>query len=210
MREASQSSRDFHGHAGVGSFTPVNLVSRAASEEPVAAPANGAAMAKEGTSACVGVRHAKAPRMRNFRFGLVVVWSSVFGLLVTAACSEESEAPKDAIADDSGGDTKDASAAVDARSTNDDAEAKVDAQGSHCNALTVDGVPPSTISAVTAPAPAPVGGVIEDGTYFAVQYVIYGRPKAVPEAPYVRSKVVVTGNVWQAANADPVKAPVTN
>ncbi len=148
--------------------------------------------------------------MRNFRFGLVVVWSSVFGLLVTAACSEESEAPKDAIADDSGGDTKDASAAVDARSTNDDAEAKVDAQGSPCNALTVDGVPPSTISAVTAPAPAPVGGVIEDGTYFAVQYVIYGRPKAGPEAPYVRSKVVGTGNVWQAANADPVKAPVTN
>ncbi len=75
-----------------------------------------------------------------------------------------------------------------------------------CNTLTIAGAPVGVQRAVTDPAPTPTGGAIEDGTYFLTEYVIFGRPKAIGPAPFLRSKLVVQGGVWEAVTADPTDA----
>lgn len=72
-----------------------------------------------------------------------------------------------------------------------------------CNALTLEGSPVATMRAVTLPAPAPTGGLIEDGTYFLTESVIFGRPSDVPAQPWIRSKLVVRAGVWEQVNAGP-------
>lgn len=75
--------------------------------------------------------------------------------------------------------------------------------GSACNALTIGSTPVGVVRATTEASPAPIGGVIEDGTYVFSEYVTYGKMNAVPAAPFLRSKLVVKGATWEQVNAGP-------
>lgn len=92
--------------------------------------------------------------------------------------------------------------AGDARDARDDG-AFIDAKTSSCNPLNLDGVTAAVKRAVTDIAPSPTGGIIEDGTYVATEYVIYGRLAAVPPSPFVRSKLVISGGTWQSVTGSP-------
>lgn len=76
--------------------------------------------------------------------------------------------------------------------------ATTDPSAASCNALSLEGVSAAVTRAVTDIAPLPTGGVIEDGTYVATDYVIYGRPANVAPVPFVRSKLVISGGTWQS------------
>ena len=65
-----------------------------------------------------------------------------------------------------------------------------------CNTLADDG-PPVTATAVSATAPAPAGGTIEDGTYELTAMTLYGGTSADLPPGTVSVVVEVTGSVMQ-------------
>lgn len=139
----------------------------------------------------------------RWRTRLSLVALVAWGALVMVACADEKQngavSPRDrpdgSSTGDDFGDAGDAGHARDAR----DDDATIDASAASCNAVSLDGVTAAVVRAVTESAPAPTGGIIEDGTYVATDYVIYGRPANIPAAPWVRSKLVISGGTWESA-----------
>jgi hypothetical protein len=136
------------------------------------------------------------------------VTTVAWGAFVMAACGDDTQSgvtPAIERADGASqpparGDLADAGDSRNDDATRD-AGATTDAPTGTSNALSLDGDSASVARAVTDIAPTPAGGVIEDGTYVATEYVTYGRPAAVAPIPFIRSKLVISGGTWQSVTA---------
>ena len=72
-----------------------------------------------------------------------------------------------------------------------------------CNDLVLD-APPYFLKSDPGTAPAPEGGTIVDGTYFATGMTLYGQ--SLPDVSFGRDKFVISGSAWQEVSS-PDDAP---
>ena len=79
--------------------------------------------------------------------------------------------------------------------------AGANAAGASCNTL-VNSAPEIAETIMPGDAPAPVGGVITDGTYYETAYLVYNPPSSGPTNILHQLTVTIEGTLFQAVFRD--------
>jgi len=100
-----------------------------------------------------------------------------------------------------------ASAGANAAGADSTGNAGANAAGASCNTL-VNSAPEIAETVMAGDAPAPVGGMITDGTYYETAYLVYDPPSSSPTNILHQATITIEGSRYQAVSRDETGAEV--